>query len=246
MRIAKAFKITALLVLLLIAGLVFGVVGLLMFGGPPMQNGSTFADGKVTLVVDRMGPVRIGTYIVALAEGGFVLVDSGMDPDIHAIRKSLKDRGGDVDDVRAVFVTHAHDDHAGGARAFPKAEVFALGTDAAILRRSGIATRALIDGQRILIGGTTIEAFALPGHTAGSGAYLTQGVLFLGDAAASISDSAMQPNDFAYTANVELNHRSLRALAARLEPRRDEIRHLAFGHQGPLKGLDPLLDWASK
>jgi glyoxylase-like metal-dependent hydrolase (beta-lactamase superfamily II) len=36
----------------------------------------------------------------------------------------------------------------------------------------------------------------------------------------------------------------LRALAERLRPRRNEIRYLAFGHQGPLERLDPLLQWA--
>ena len=96
------------------------------------------------------------------------------------------------------------------------------------------------------LAGTTVEAFALPGHTAGSAAYLIDGVLFVGDAAASISETALAPNDFAFTMDVALNQRSLRTLAARLKARAGDVRHIAFGHQGPVKGLDPLLNWASE
>jgi hypothetical protein len=46
--------------------------------------------------------------------------------------------------------------------------------------------------------------------------------------------------------DVELNHRSLQALAARLRPRQGDVHAIAFGHQGPVKGLDALLKWASE
>jgi hypothetical protein len=67
-----------------------------------------------------------------------------------------------------------------------------------------------------------------------------------GIAAASISETALAPNDFAFTTDVELNHRSLRTLAARLKARPGDVLHIAFGHQGPVDGLDPLLNWASE
>jgi glyoxylase-like metal-dependent hydrolase (beta-lactamase superfamily II) len=115
MRLGKTLKITALAVLLGAFGAIATVVGILMFGGPSMESGSTLVGGKVTLVVDRMGPVRIGAYIVELAEGGFALVDAGMDPEAKAVLAALNKRGAHAGDVRAVFVTHAHDDHFGGA-----------------------------------------------------------------------------------------------------------------------------------
>jgi hydroxyacylglutathione hydrolase len=245
MRLAKALKVTVLTIVLLALGVAVLVVGVLMFGGARLKNRSTLADGHVTVIVDRMGPVRICAYIVDLADGGFALVDTGMDPDAKAIRAALKDRGAGTGEVRAVFVTHAHDDHAGAVRAFPNAEVFALGADAGALRRGGIVTHALADGERLTVSGTTVEAFAVPGHTSGSAAYLIRGVLFLGDSAASVSDTAIAPNDFAYTADSDINDRSLIALAARLKPRSDEISYIAFGHHGAVRGLGPLLEWAS-
>lgn len=245
MRLRRTLAIAGISILLTVLAALAVVVGVLMFGGAPMKSGAAYADGRVALVVDRMGPVRIAAYVVALADGGFALVDAGMDPEARAVRAQLSARGAQPGDVRAVFITHAHDDHAGGVRAFPNAKVLAMKPAAAALERGGIAAHALADGESVRVAGTTFEAFAVPGHTRGSAAYLAHGVLFLGDAAASISGTALGPNDHGYTANADLNRRSLRALAERLRPRAADIGLLAFGHQGPLEGLAPLLDWAA-
>jgi hypothetical protein len=46
------------------------------------------------------------------------------------------------------------------------------------------------------------------------------------------------------TDDLEQNHRSLAALASRLEKRSGEISWLAFAHSGALAGLGPLLEFA--
>lgn len=242
----RVLKIAALVVGLLVAVAIAAVVGVLMYGGPPMEDGTTLAEGKVTLTVSHMGPVRIAAYLVELADGGYALVDAGLDPKAEAIIAALHRRGAKAEDVRAVFLTHAHDDHFGGARAFPQAQIFALEADAAVMRRNGWTVHDVAQGARTPLAGTTIETFAVPGHTAGSAAYLIDGVLFLGDAAAAISETELAPNDYAFTYDVSLNHRSLRALAARLRTRQGDVHAIAFGHQGPVKGLDALLKWASE
>lgn len=246
MRIGRVLRIAALVAVVLVVGAIAAIVGVLMYGGPPMKDGATFADGKVTLVLGHMGPVRIGAYLIGLADGGYALVDAGIDPKAEAIVAALHRRGAQASDVHAVFLTHAHDDHFGGARTFREAKVFALEADAAILRRNGWVVQGVADGEVTTVGGTKVETFAVPGHTLGSAAYLIDGVLFVGDAAAAISESELAPNDFAFTVDVQLNHRSLRALAARLQPREAEIGYIAFGHQGPVKSLKPLLKWASE
>ena len=94
------------------------------------------------------------------------------------------------------------------------------------------------------VSGTSIEVFGLPGHTPGSAAFLVHGVLILGDSAAGLRDGTLQPNTM-LADDSELTRHSLADLAARLRARRTEIRHIAFGHQGAVEGLEPLLKWAS-
>src|SRR5688572_2962266 len=55
---------------------------------------------------------------VARAGGGVVLVDAGMDSTGNDIEQALtRAFGATVQDVRAVLLTHWHNDHAAGARA---------------------------------------------------------------------------------------------------------------------------------
>ena len=212
----------------------------------PLVDAERLAEGKVTTVVaGHFGPVAIGAYIFDLNGGGVGLVDAGSDLDAKAILAALARMRKTSTDVRAIFLTHQHADHVGGARAFPAAHVYVFAPDKNAVERRGIRiTRGLQDGERVEVSGTTVEAFGLPGHTPGSGAFLVHGVVFLGDSAAAAYDSSFQPNTIT-SAEPDEVVRSLRALADRLKSRRPEIRHLAFGHQGPLTGLDRMLHWAS-
>jgi glyoxylase-like metal-dependent hydrolase (beta-lactamase superfamily II) len=212
----------------------------------PLVDGERLADGKVTTVVaGHFGPVPIGAYLFDLSDGGVGLVDAGSDSDATAILAALARMGKTSADVRAIFLTHQHADHVGGAQAFPAAQVYVCEPDKSAVERRGIRiTRGLQDGARVEIGGTSVEAFGLPGHTPGSGAFLVHGVVFLGDSAAAAYNASFQANTIT-SSDADQTVRSLRALADRLKSRRSEIRHLAFGHQGTLTGLDPMLSWVS-
>lgn len=212
----------------------------------PLNDGEKLSGGAVTTVItDYFGPVAIGAYLFELRDGGVGLIDAGSDPDAKAILAALSASGKTAADMRAIFVTHQHADHTGGAKAFPSAQVFVLEPDRASVERSGIKVmRGLRDGDRVEISGTPIEVFAVPGHTPGSAAYLVNHVLFLGDSAAAAYNATFQANTI-MGADPAQTARSLHALADRLRPRRNDIRHLAFGHQGSLAGLDPMLTWTA-
>lgn len=235
-------------VMLLAAGVMYAF---LKFSVLPLRDGEALGNRSVTTIVTGyFGPVAIGAYLFELRDGGIGLVDAGSDPAAAAIREALTRSGHGPADVRAIFLTHAHADHVGGARAFPSAQLYVLGPDVQEVERI-LELRArrlapihdLQDGERLEVSGTSVEVFGVPGHTPGSAAYLVYGVLFLGDTATAAYDGSFQPNTL-LGSDPGQTAPSLRALSARLKSRRADILDLAFGHQGPLRGFDPLLKWA--
>jgi glyoxylase-like metal-dependent hydrolase (beta-lactamase superfamily II) len=76
-----------------------------------------------------------------------------------------------------------------------------------------------------------VTAYAVPGHTEGSAAYLTNSVLFVGDPSVIFSTDRTQ------------GEVSLRHLGQELEPHAAEVRFIATGHTGTVAGLEPLLSF---
>ena len=230
---------------LLVVVVVVIVLAVFRFGALPLDDGTILGGSRVEAVVEEWGPIAIGSYLIALENGGYALVDAGMDSEALAIRSVLRRRGAEARDVRFIFVTHAHGDHMGGIPSFPTAAIYAIEADAKAIRRTGSRTvLGLADGDVVKASGTEVEVFALPGHTPGSAAYLVYGVLFLGDSAAAAYDGSVQAN-WLFSEDSESNEESLVDLARRLEGRVSDVQQIAFGHQGPVDGLGPLLKWAS-
>ena len=155
-------------------------------------------------------------------------------------------------DVRIVFLTHAHRDHIAGWPLVKQAR-FVLGA-AEVSSFIGAATYSgwaakigdeLNDYPRpqpgevalipvgsdtaIILGRDTMYVFPVPGHTAGSVAFLFRGILFGGDAINWRPGSGFQGARPEFSDSVAQSRESLRALWARLPDERVRIMCSAHG-----------------
>lgn len=236
-------------------------------GMSPLVDGVQLQDGKVTVIVDNTSPMPVAAYLLKLNNGNLGLIDAGMDPEAKAICSAIRRMGRSESDVRVIFCTHSHGDHTAGCQKFQNATIYAMkpppeGNSQSTMSNWNRVQKALpgknqdpspprrdvqllSDGQVLDFNGDKIEAFALPGHTYDSSAYLVLGILFMGDSAAGQYNGRIGAAPPFVSVDRNLNQRELKKLAGRLQNRKSEIDYLTFGHQGPIKGLDPLLFWAS-
>lgn len=102
----------------------------------------------------NVGNRVVNTYVYR-AQAGYVMVDTGYAHSFSAVAQSLKKQGVALSDIMHVFLTHAHDDHAGFLNELlekcPQIKVIA----------SGRAIPTLLRGQNSFAGGCSgIGAFA--------------------------------------------------------------------------------------
>ena len=213
---------------------------------------SAFAHNKA--IVDRQVPVpgveivKDGFVSVAMLDAGpekVALIDAGNDKEAKAILSALAERKLSPSSVVAIFLTHGHGDHTAGCRVFGAVPVYAMQDELPQIGKSVVVTHPLRDGDVTEIGDLRVEAFATPGHTAGSAVYFARGVLFFGDSAGGAQDGAMMPAVRFFSKDPNRNIASLKNLAARLQPRAAEVKMLAFAHSGPLESFQPLASFAS-
>jgi glyoxylase-like metal-dependent hydrolase (beta-lactamase superfamily II) len=88
-----------------------------------------------------------------------------------------------------------------------------------------------------------VTAYAVPGHTEGSAAYLTNGVLFVGDSLQVKSNQHITGPSVIFSMDRTQGEGSLRYLGQELEPHAAEVRFIATGHTGTVAGLEPLLSF---
>lgn len=204
----------------------------------------------------------VSAFLLDLGEREVALVDAGDDPGAAAILAALARRGLGPEAVKAILLTHGDVDHVAGARRFPGAKVMALGPDVALAegrerrglmkvwpaRPAGLRVeRALQDGETLDLSGVAVRVFAVPGHSAGSAAYLSRGVLFLGDSCEATKDGRLAHGWWFSNSDTAEADASLSRLARRLEPDAGAIRAIACGHSAVLVGgLGPLRDLAAR
>ena len=102
---------------------------------------------KTIMNIYNLGNRVVNNYLVSLGEeDGYVLIDTGYAESYGAFRKRLKKTGVSPKEIKYVFLTHAHDDHAGFLN-----DVLAI-TDAKVILHP-MAVERLLKGQNPFIGG---------------------------------------------------------------------------------------------
>lgn len=94
----------------------------------------------------NLGNRVVNNYLVSLDDSGYVLIDTGYAGSYPAFRRRLQKAGIRPEEIKYVFLTHAHDDHAGFLN-----EVLAVTAGRVILHPKAIG--GLLKGQNSFEGG---------------------------------------------------------------------------------------------
>ncbi len=92
------------------------------------------------------GNLIMNTYVYSIS-AGYVMIDTGYEHSFNSVRKRLKRRGVDFNEIKYVFLTHAHDDHAGFLN-----ELLTKFPDIKVITNEK-ALPALLRGQNSFVGG---------------------------------------------------------------------------------------------
>jgi glyoxylase-like metal-dependent hydrolase (beta-lactamase superfamily II) len=152
---------------------------------------------------------NVSMMYLARVDGGVIAIDLGWVGAASSLERALAGMRARPSDVLAVFLTHGHRDHIGAWRqlrhvpfymAEPEADRFVgraphAGWIPRLAERirpadrpaqGEVEIRAFSHDTVFAFGSDTLRVFLVPGHTAGSTAYLFRGVLFVGDALARL------------------------------------------------------------
>src|SRR5687768_12958112 len=129
-----------------------------------------------------------GSYLITTPQG-HILHDTGTSDMHDVIVSNVKKLGFEIKDIKMLISSHAHFEHVQGHAAMKKvtgAQVIALGGDAAALEAGqdnsaggfrGMVVvhvdRVIKDGDTISLGGVTLRALWVPGHTQGATVWTT-------------------------------------------------------------------------
>jgi glyoxylase-like metal-dependent hydrolase (beta-lactamase superfamily II)/8-oxo-dGTP pyrophosphatase MutT (NUDIX family) len=136
-----------------------------------------------------------GTNTYVVGDGDVAIIDPAV-PDpayIEAVARVAWDRG----TPRLILLTHLHPDHVGGATVLAEKSGAEIACFEGALDAGPGATQGLSDGQRISLGGATLEVLYTPGHASHHVCFrlLEEGSLFAGDVVSGHTTVVIAPPD---------------------------------------------------
>jgi glyoxylase-like metal-dependent hydrolase (beta-lactamase superfamily II) len=188
---------------------------------------------------------------LARVPNGVIVIDLGWWGAERSVRRALHALRATAGDVTDVFVTHSHRDHVGAWRLVRHSRFHLAGAERSAFvgqrphrgwvprtferlkqsempRPGDVDVRTFSRDTTFAFGNDTLYAYAVPGHTAGSAAYLFRGILFLGDAATYTRWGGFGPARRGYSDDAKVAARNLEALWARLP--RSAVRLVCTAH----------------
>jgi glyoxylase-like metal-dependent hydrolase (beta-lactamase superfamily II) len=251
-KVLKIVAVVLVVILVPLLGVIYSVVSGYNALEPVPEAGKDVAGGA-HLINDGFA-----AFYLLPANGGAALVDCGNDETGKAVLEELKKKSLTPESVTHIFLTHGHADHTAACHLFPKAEVYAFAGDVDLAAGKAVSkgplprfvsnppekqikvTKMLTDGETIDVGDRKVTAFAMPGHTAGSASYFSNGLLMMGDNASYNKKGVMVPAWWWFTDDVPTSSKSIQALAAKLKERGDKVEQIAYAHSGPSDGSKAL------
>ncbi len=118
----------------------------------------------------------LGHSVYALkTSDGVILIDNGWGDTTAKVEASLKTLGINLTDIKILLLTEGHGDHAGGTAYFKEksgAKLYVMEGDVDIFEKRAAGPikvdRVLRDRETVTLGGKTLTAYHIPGHSAGS------------------------------------------------------------------------------
>ena len=148
---------------------------------------------KIVGNIYYVGASDVTSYLIATPQG-HILIDSGFEETAPQIKANVAKLGFKLEDVKILLINHAHYDHCGGLAEIKKltnAKLYASPPDATVLEDGGRSDfrfggdptfsfapvkvdGILKNGQKIKLGGMTLETLFTPGHTKGATSWTTE------------------------------------------------------------------------
>ena len=217
-------------------------------------------DPPDAVAVTTTGPWASMIY-AARTDSGVIAIDLGWIGYERLLPSALESVNATPSDVKYVFLTHGHRDHIAGWPLVSQARFFMGASEIPMLMSGtgykGWATRMSdevndyprpaagelsLTGMNadtiVTLGRDTMYAFAIPGHTPGSMAYLFRGILFGGDAINWRPGSGFQGARPEFSDDIDQNRESLRSLWERVPM--DRVKFMCSAH-GKCATSDSLL-----